>query len=398
MKKNIAIMISSLLGGGAERVAATLADEFVKRGDGVFIFVDRYDKKKSYSCGGRIIPLNISVSGELYEKHPNIAALQGLHQKVLKMRQLKKQYEIDVSISFMEEFNYINVLSRQKDRVILRVCTILSERDEMKHHIFYQKYFLKHLYNKADKIVVMTRYARQDMIKNWGVRKELLELIPNPVKDRAGELAELEKPEWIYGGQSVVSVGRLEEVKQHWHLIRAFSRVASRLPEADLLLLGHGTKYSYLKTLSSQYGLNDRVHFLGFVRNVWHFMENGAVYVLTSKTEGFPNSMTEALSMGLPVVSVDCKGAPREILAPGTKRGENGAGIQYARYGVLVPALDGRQYNADAPLTQEEERLAEALYELLTSEERRAYYKEAGRRCVKRYQMDRIMEMWDRIM
>ena len=127
---NIAILIPELGGGGAERVAQILGDYYVGQGEKVFYFLQDLNIKQDYPVKGQVIKTRIRSCME--EKNiSDIQRMMRLISSSLQMRRLKKQYHIDVAISFMEEFNYINILSRRRERVIVRICTILSDRKEL---------------------------------------------------------------------------------------------------------------------------------------------------------------------------------------------------------------------------------------------------------------------------
>ena len=127
------------------------------------------------------------------------------------MRKWKQKYCIDVAISFMEEFNYLNILSKGKEKVITRICTILSQRDELKG-ILYHRNMVRFFYNFSDKVIVMSDYAKEDMHVNYGISYKKLKKIPNPAIRYDKEPTEAG---WEYGDQSIICVGRLEHVKQH---------------------------------------------------------------------------------------------------------------------------------------------------------------------------------------
>lgn len=127
---NIAILIPELGGGGAERVAQILGNYYVKHNNKVYYFLADSTVKQDYPVEGKIIKTNIHSC--LCNTSNDLQRICKLFQESFKMRLLKKQFKIDVAISFMEEFNYLNVLSKGKEKVIVRICTILSPRKDLK--------------------------------------------------------------------------------------------------------------------------------------------------------------------------------------------------------------------------------------------------------------------------
>lgn len=409
-KKRIAILLPVLWGGGAERVASILSQYLDKKGYSVYIFTYSINKAKDYSFLGKIIKIENRPITVLEEdkKKSRVRTLQYELQQILrlltmqkKVRDLKKKYKIDISISFMEEFNLINILSRVNDQVLIRVCTILSEREiEMKGNFYYNKNLLHFLYNRANKVIVMTKYCKNDLVKHYGIQTSKIKIIKNPVlsKDNKIENHSTLKKEWYYGDYVVISLGRIHEIKQQQHLIRSFKVLQSKIAEAKLLLvgMGMGEHTHYLKKLVNALDLKESVIFTGQQQNVDYYLKNSKVFVLTSKTEGFPNSMLEAMVHGVPVVAVDCPGAPREILAPNTHYSGKLTNIEYAEYGVLVPALDGQKYQANDSLTHAEIKLEEAMEMLLCNESLNQQYRIKAGEEMKKYATDRIGHQWEK--
>lgn len=407
MKKNIAILISGLGGGGAERVASVLSQYLHQQGYQIYIFTYSIDKKKDYlfcgkiiNIGDKFITFNNTVKGGNYLKslYYQLMQVQRLLIMSKEVCKLKKKYKIDVSISFMEELNLINILSRAKDRVFVRICTILSERkEEMKGDFYYNRHLLRILYNKANKVIVMTKFCERDLINNYGIKKSLIRIIKNPVF--INETGETTSPSWKHGEKVIITLGRMHEVKQQQHLIRSFSLLQSKYEDAKLLIVGRGTgeQTHYLKELVKDMGLKGKVFFTGQQQDVTYYLKNSKIFVLTSKTEGFPNSMLEAMACGVPVVSVDCPGASREILAPRSHYTGDLKKIEYAEYGILVPVLDGNKYKSSERLTFEEIQLEKALDTLLCDISLQEHYKTIAKKEIEKYTADIIGCQWERI-
>lgn len=305
------------------------------------------------------------------------------------MRRYKKKYKIQVSISFMEEFNYINILSKSSDFVITRICTIISQRKDLQKSYLYRKEIVHALYNRADRVVVMTGYARREMVEIYGIDKRRLVKIPNAVANLERDDGEME---WKYGNHVVVCIGRLENIKQHNVAIRAFSTVAAEIPQAKLVILGMGPAEGRLKALVKKLGLEGKVIFAGFQKNVGYYLRHTKVFLMTSKTEGFPNSMIEAMSFGVPVVSMNSPGAPREIL----KAKDHMKGTQYAQYGILTPYIEHNDLSQRS-ITAEEREIGRAVISLLTDCGLWGRYSAASRQRASMYDAKKIMDIWMRL-
>ncbi len=379
---NIAILIQELEGGGAERVASLIGNYYIEQGHNVYYFISKNSKKCAYEVKGKIIRTEIVA---------NQNRVMALFEAASIMRKYKKSYKIDVSISFMEEFNYINVLSKGRDTIITRICTILSQREELRKNCFlYNKNLIRFFYNHADKVIVMTDYAKKEMEHLYGIKRKKLVKIPNPIsalkiKENAGE--------WIYGANTVICVGRLENVKQHHIAIRAFSTVVQKIPDAKMIILGSGPNKNKLNSLIKNLHLENHVFLLGFQKDISYYLQNAKVFLMTSYTEGFPNSMVEAMSTGLPVISIDSPGAPREILKAARNTTTS---IQYGAYGVITPYIKNH-YMAKEPITHEEQVLGQAITEMLVNDTLREKYAKAALKRAQMYHTEKVMAIWNKI-
>ena len=190
---------------------------------------------------------------------------------------------------------------------------------------------MKRFYPWANGIVVVSRGVRDDMAELTNIPRERITVIYNPsvVKAEVAEKAQatLDHP-WFKPGQPpvLIAVGRLQVQKDYPTMLQAFAKVRRRRP-ARLLILGEGKKRPALEALIEELGLQQDVRLQGFVPNPYAYMARASLFVLSSRWEGLPTVLIEALCCGTPVVSTDCPSGPQEILRGG-------------RYGQLVPVGD----------------------------------------------------------
>ncbi len=387
---NIGILIPELGGGGAERASQILGNYFIEGGNRVFYFLLDTNVKQEYLVRGEIIQTNIKSC--MSKDISDIQRLFWLFKSSLQMRRLKHQYDIDVAISFMEEFNYINVLSKGREAVITRVCTILSQRKDLDGFL-YKKAIVHIFYSMADKVIVMSNYALKDMCDYYGLSRKKLIKIPNAV---AG-LDMGKEDRWEYGNKALVCVGRLESVKQHDRIIRAFSYVTDKEKQAKLIVLGKGPNLNYLKRLCARYGLEDKVIFAGFTERITFYLKQARAFVMASKVEGFPNSMIEAMHCGAPVITTDSPGACGEIVGKPVKMGEVNSMV-LCRYGILVPAMPDTKLNPALPLVEEEELLGKAMMKVLSEDRIYEEYCKRSRKRAKMYLISRVGERWNSLL
>ena len=192
----------------------------------------------------------------------------------------------------------------------------------------------------------------------------------------------------------IISNGRYNYQKGQWHLIRAFKNVASKNPNAVLVLTGRGSLKEYFEALVDELNLKDNVYILDYVDNVYRYMHHAKIFFLNSFYEGMPNVLLEAMACDLPVIATDAPGGSKEILEPGSNINERLKEVTCASYGVLVPMCDGNMYSANDALTKEEEQLADAINMMLEDDKLYNDYKKISEQRVLDFSRDKILDMW----
>lgn len=287
----------------------------------------------------------------------------------------------------METCNYLNICSKGKEKVVISVRTVLSERNECTG-IILNKNWIKTLYNRADQVVAVSEYVKNDLFKEYGIRDKKLVAIPN-----VSVLYESihEDLPWKYGEKTIVSVGRLDPIKQHERMIRAFSYVFLREPEAKLLLVGGGNQFNYLKDICKKMQIEDSVVFIGESADVGYYFHHARAFAMSSRVDGFPNAMVEAMACGVPVITTDSRGGCGEIVG----KVESVDEIQYCKYGILTPYMEGKPPEQTI-LTREEAMLGEGMLQLLENDELHKKYSDRARKRAEDYSKEKIMELWDK--
>lgn len=222
----------------------------------------------------------------------------------------------------------------------------------------------------ASKVILLTRTMAEILNKDFKIPEDKLVVIHNPIeideiyKLRDEPIEDNEKS----AKKTIIAVGRLDEVKDYVTLLKAIQIVSDEI-EVQLQILGTGILGNELKILSKILGIEDRVQFLGFQDNPYKHVRNSDVFVLTSRREGLPNVIIEAMASGTPVISTDCMTGPREII------GDN-------EYGILVPVGD-------------HEKLAEEIIELLRDKEKQEYYKQKGYERAEDFRAEKIIKEYE---
>ena len=208
---------------------------------------------------------------------------------------------------------------------------------------------IKRFYPWANGIVVVSRGVRDDLARLMDISAERITVIYNPsvVKAEVWEQSQapLDHP-WFKPGQPPVllAVGRLQVQKDYPTLIQALAQVRKTRP-VRLMILGEVKERPNLEALIKELGLERDVSLPGFVMNPFAYMTRASLFVLSSRWEGLPTVLIEALCCGTPVVSTDCPSGPREILRDG-------------QYGHLVPVGDAEALAGAIEATLAGERLS----------------------------------------
>lgn len=207
-------------------------------------------------------------------------------------------------------------------RIVLRIGNTLSEslagRSAFRRWLRYRP--IRRLYPLADAIVAVSRGVAEDVVATAGIEPGRVHVIANPVIMPGFAAGAVERPDhpWLRDRDRpvILGVGRLTRQKDFPTLLRAFARVLAERP-ARLVILGEGEGRVALLRLAAELGVADALDMPGFVDDVHAWMAHADLFVLSSAWEGSPNALTEALYLGAPVVSTDCRSGPREILEGG---------------------------------------------------------------------------------
>ncbi|WP_310483290.1 glycosyltransferase family 4 protein [Chamaesiphon sp. VAR_48_metabat_403] len=353
----VTLVIYGLGGGGAERVMSILANHWARQGWEVnlIMFVDA-TKPSFYPLDPQIKlqPLGLAAHSTNW-----VSAIQNTWRRVTRLREEIIANNPDVVISFMNSVNVYNILACWD----LNIPTIVSEHTypgaNDANKIW--KLLMKLSYRHADFITVLTQNAVPFYPAAAGYRTMVM---PNPTLVPAPAVT----TDRLLPACSLIAVGRLDPRKGFDLLLRAFHQIHPQYPDWQLTILGEGSIRSELEELRSQLQLTDCVHLPGAVTNVRDYLAQADLFVMSSRVEGFPMALCEAMVCGLPVLSTDCLSGPRDIIEDGVN-------------GVLVAPED-----VDA--------LAAGLTALMSDPARRQHIAHNAPKIIDRFGIDRVMELW----
>ncbi len=378
MNYNIAIIVPTLQGGGAERCAADLSFVFGRAGHKVVIFTD-LSHGVTYEYTGGLVNFSVlpdNLGGKISPKN-------AMEKKINELRDLKEQYQINIAISFMQSANYINILSKENEMVILTTHGVNSEYAKYCKSVEWSEHTFRELYQYADLITFPSGYCQKDWIEHYGDKNHITRTIHNPVHAMSVKKN-------ICKENIILSIGRMHGVKRQWHIIRIFKLVKEKCPDSKLIILGDGQLRLKLEKLVLELGLENDVEMPGTVMNVGDYLENAKVFTLTSGLEAFPCSALEALSAGVPVVTCDCPGGIREELNIVCVQDNVTAPIR-GECGILTPYI--KEFYTDQ-FTEEEKMLADEIVCLLEDDVLRCGMEEKARQRAELFSLEQIGEIW----
>jgi glycosyltransferase involved in cell wall biosynthesis len=320
-KERLAIFLPGLYDGGAERTLLNLAGGIAARGFPVDLVLSRAEGPYMAEIPGSVRVIDLKA----------VRVMMCLPALVHYLRS-----ERPVALLSTLYANIIAVWARRMvgipQRVVINEQNTLTSVSNGEKDFRWKIYpeLAKWFYPWADGITAVSEGVASDLTRAVQLSPSHIQVIYNPivtpVLQKKSE-APLEHP-WFKIGEPpvVLGVGRLTAQKAFDVLIEAFARVRKSLP-ARLLILGEGEERSTLKAQIRHLGLDQDVDMPGFVSNPYPFMAHAALFVLSSRWEGLPTVLVEAMSLQTPVIATDCPSGPQEILRNG-------------RYGQLVPVDD----------------------------------------------------------
>lgn len=358
------IFIGSLSSGGAERVTANLANYWAAQGWTITVVTLAPLNLDFYELHPAVVRIALNQTGD--SGHPLIGAWQNL-RRVRALRRVLRAVRPDLALSMMSTANVLLALAAWG----LPVCAIGSERTHPPQCPVGRGWetLRRHLYGRLAAVTALTRESAEWLQAHTRVRR--VPVIPNaapwPLPEQSPRLDPTAVG--VPGRQRLIAVGRLSVEKGFDLLIAAFAMLAGRYPHWELVILGEGSLRSALQAQIDAADLRQQVFLPGRAGNIGPWYASADLYVMSSRFEGFPNTLAEAQAYGLPAVSFDCDTGPRDI-------------IRHEVDGLLVPA-------------GEVAGLTAALERLMGDADLRRRFSERAVEARERFAMARIAGLWE---
>lgn len=367
MKKNILFLIESLRDGGSERSISNVATEIAKKHN--IILVVANNKEKDYDFNGTIIEIK-----EFLSKNP-IKRIIGIK----KLKRIKKENKIDISISYLTAYNLYNVLSKYKEKTYISIRNHLSTKKEgtiAKIGTIYSN-------KKANKIICCSKSIETDQINNFNAKKAKTTVIEN--------YTNIINKSHTKKDNVIITIGRLTNHKGQKHIIKAMSIVIKKIPDAKLIILGRGKEKEYLETLVKRLNLENNIELIGYTNDIDKYLTKSKIFVLASDYEGCSNALLESLAYSLPIIATNSPGGNSEILTDEECKKDNNKAI-HSKYGILIPTFTNKHNTKE--ITKIEKILAKEIINLLTNKKDYNYYKTKSKERAKYYNKNKIIKKW----
>lgn len=296
---HIALIISSLSPGGAERVLSQLANAWISGGHKVSIITFSEPRTLPFYPLDESIHLH-QLDLLVRQKSSSFRRLKNILKRILKLRQALKRVKPDVVISFVDVTNITVLLAGTR----LHIPTIVCERTHPQYYRLPAVYNRLRLltYSWARRVICQTASA-SEYFSNISYRKKAI--IPNYVKKPGYQKNEADVLRPV---QKIMSVGRLCSNKGFTTLIKAFSEVVHQKPNLTLTIYGEGAERQNLEALIRELDLTGKIFLPGIIKDVEAALYQADLFVFPSLYEGFPNVLCEAMAVGLPVIASNCSG------------------------------------------------------------------------------------------
>lgn len=378
-KINLLILVKSIDGG-----TGTFFFQMLKLSKYFEIQVCVLEEQKYRSVNNRNYKINYFTNDPYPFRYKLNLSLFLLFLKELTwLRKAVKKFNPDVILSVDTHCNLLaslyKVIFDQRKKVVITTHNNLSAVTARKLTTF-SKLILAvaghYLFNRADAIVCVSKGVAYNVKKFFSFSKNLT-IIPYGLDLRKARILGLRElpnsDKRIFNDKTlkIISVGRFEEQKDFHTLLKAFAYARKKINKIELLLIGDGYLRKELESLAINLGIQTVAHFLGWKNNVYQYIKNSDVFVLSSNYEGFGYVILEAMSQGLPIVSSDTDFGPSEIL-------DNG------RFGKLVPPHN-------------EKRLAQTMFELLKNKKMLFYLRQKSSKRILEYREERMLEKYKKV-
>ena len=351
-RSNVLILIPNLGKGGAQQVYRDQLQLYAKYGQVlgcVFNWDGSFEEERQLG----IVSLNVPAGSNVVSK------IYFFFKRVYRLRKIKREHSIDISISHLEGGDYVNILSRRNEKIICWIHGTKKYDGEIAGVIGWirKKILIPRLYEKSNLIITVSEGIRKELIQIFGLSPIKIKTIFNGIS-----VSDVEQAARIAGSGifppslkshfTLITHCRLARQKNLGALLKIFATLKKN-KSVKLVILGDGElreqlidqcKSLYLATFScwekEEFNESYDVYFMGYQTNPYTYLAKASLYLMTSSWEGFPLALCEAMACQIPVMASDCYTGPREILAPEIQSDTPIVLPYTSASGILMPLAD----------------------------------------------------------
>ncbi|QAY78032.1 glycosyltransferase family 4 protein [Sphingosinicella sp. BN140058] len=316
-RRHIAIVTAGLGAGGAERVIAQISGSWAAVGDKVTVIsFDRGEDRVYHGLPERVDVVKLGL--------PRQAGASGLIARIRALRSALRRLDPDVVVSFLTKINILTLIAT----IGLRVPVAVAERNnpERQDAHFLWRLTSSLVHARASLVICQTQGSVRCIPRT---ARRRVKVIPNPVSPADFRPVSA-------GAPVLVAVGRLTRQKGFDLLVDAFATIADAHPAWELHIWGEGPERAALAGRAAAVGLSSRILLRGLSAEPGSWLIHADAFVLSSRYEGFPNVLGEALAAGLPVVATNCDFGPSDLV----RDGQNGLLVAPDDVASLAAGLD----------------------------------------------------------
>lgn len=375
----LAVVINSIGVGGAEKVLIRLVYHWCRQNHQVFLIT--FIKEKNFyklESHENLHIIHFNETAILKSKNiiNIIKFIFNSIVRVYKLQKTIKSLKPDLIVTFMIASNILGVLAN----VLCKIPIIIAERADPANFAIpkFYKFLAKILYPYANRLIVQSTHIADHFIKQ--ISKHKIFIIPNFVRKPEVSKSSLlalnnnllnNKSKSVISIKNIISVGRLDQFKDHKTLIYAFSKIANINPDLTVTIYGEGILRNQLQNLIKSLNLEQRIFLSGIDLNIDQRLLDADLFVFPSISEGFPNALCEAMSYGLPVIAADCPG----------------------NMNIVTQELDGLLFKCS-----DAEELSKCMLRLINDNELRSKLSSNAKNIVDRFDEQEILKHWDEML